>query len=204
MQPELSTEQSSQLQDALLQDTLQMTEQLSYPLYISFASVEGRGYFQGNTNASEIFPQVSGNLGVKLFYAVSYVLEKGIDKLIVIGTDSPELMPSHIQQAIKELDGVDVVIGPTEDGGYNLIGMKRFLPALFARIDWGTEKVFSQTCSIMQENQYSFSCLPIGHDVDYWKDLRRIYHKLQETAWEKRPLHTENFINQIMNEKQRR
>ena len=64
-----------------------------------------------------------------------------------------------------------MVLGPAEDGGYGLVGVKAEIPDMFSDIDWGTEKVLSQTCNRLNRGGLSYSLLPLIWDVDRPEDL---------------------------------
>jgi glycosyltransferase A (GT-A) superfamily protein (DUF2064 family) len=70
------------------------------------------------------------------------------------------------------------VLGPSDDGGYYLIGMKREHPELFQRIDWSTERVLDQTRQRAQEIKVDVSLLPTGYDIDDAASLRRLCNEL--------------------------
>jgi hypothetical protein len=67
----------------------------------------------------------------------------------------------------------DVVLGPAEDGGYGLVGVKGEIPDMFSDIDWGTERVLSQTCARLNRDGLDFGLLPLIWDVDRPDDLSR-------------------------------
>lgn len=99
------------------------------------------------------------------------------DRVVIIGTDCPELNAGIIMNAFAYLNNHDVVIGPAEDGGYYLLGMKRHYTLLFKNINWSTENVFDETITICKKNNINYSFLPVLHDIDEEKDL--IYLKKQ-------------------------
>jgi len=74
---------------------------------------------------------------------------------------------------VAALDEVDVVLGPSEDGGYVLIGARRVLPGMLADVAWGTEKALSQTCDRLTQAGLSFRLLPQRWDVDEPEDWHR-------------------------------
>jgi hypothetical protein len=98
-------------------------------------------YFISDENS-----QQGHSFGDKLSHAIQSVLDKGYDKVIVLGNDSPGLRLHHLQEAYLELQDKDVVLGPDFKGGTYLIGISRasFNVEAFAKIDWQTVKVFEQ------------------------------------------------------------
>ena len=91
-----------------------------------------------------IFAQEGNDLGSRLANAFDFVLNQH-DRAVVIGTDSPDLPVERIQHAFEKLNEADIVLGPTDDGGYYLLGLSRLLPEIFENISWGTDKVLQQT-----------------------------------------------------------
>jgi len=98
---------------------------------------------------------------------------KKYSKAIIIGSDCPEISPDIINEAFTQLDSHDVVIGPTYDGGYYLLGMNEMTPELFKNIAWSTETVFDQTIEIIKNAQLSHAVLEKLSDLDYLEDLEK-------------------------------
>jgi uncharacterized protein len=114
--------------------------------------------------------QPSGDLGVRMNFALRTALQHDVAAL-VIGTDVPDITPAILAQAFEALRSHDVVLGPAGDGGYYLIGMKHLYPELFSGIEWGTERVWNQTCDITSGLGLKLSRLPMLGDVDRPGDL---------------------------------
>ncbi len=117
-------------------------------------------------------PQVEGTIGEVLECAFSTMFSHGAQKAIVLASDVPDLCSTVIDDAIDALDACDVVIGPSRDGGYYLIGMKRMHYKLFTDIAWSTQKVTEQTMSIIQSSGLTVSSLIPLIDIDTEEDLR--------------------------------
>lgn len=115
-------------------------------------------------------PQASGDLGARLHEAFQTALRNG-SAVICIGSDVPGITPTILFQAHEKLIDHDVVLGPAADGGYYLIGMKRFFPELFASIDWGTEQVYKQTQEVISALGLLAAELPVLSDIDRPEDL---------------------------------
>lgn len=94
---------------------------------------------------------------------------------ILIGSDCPALGPAHLRRAARWLaGGCDVVLGPTEDGGYALIGARRVSERVFEGIDWGTGGVYADTLERLGAAGYRWRALPTLWDVDRPEDLDRL------------------------------
>lgn len=138
------------------------------------------GFYEGKvsqqTNVLEIFDvlaQHGKDIGEKMLNAVNQLLKMGYNKVILIGSDSPDVPLKIIYEAFDKLDHHDIVVGPSEDGGYYLIGMKRLLPAVFKDISWGTSDVMSSTLENIKKAKLSVSLLSQWYDIDNLTSLNR-------------------------------
>ena len=127
-----------------------------------------------NTKACPIHLQTEGDLGQRMQHALEQVLTN-CSYALIVGSDCPAVTQDYLEQALVALEqGADVVIGPAEDGGYVLIGMRRVYSKLFNDIDWGSDRVFAQT----EEKLKSIACtwikLPELWDVDRPEDLKKL------------------------------
>jgi uncharacterized protein len=114
--------------------------------------------------------QPSGDIGVRMGRAFRSTLKHSA-AAFAIGTDVPDITPAILAQAFEILRSHDVVLGPAGDGGYYLIGMKRYHPELFSGIEWGTERVWNQTLQIISKLGLKVAKLPMLSDVDRPEDL---------------------------------
>jgi uncharacterized protein len=115
--------------------------------------------------------QGQGDLGARMAAAFQNSFDSGIDKVAIIGTDCPDLKAEIMSKAFDELDRSDLVLGPAQDGGYYLIGLRRSLPELFEGINWGTDEVLAQTRTITQNLGLNIAELPTLTDIDRPEDL---------------------------------
>jgi rSAM/selenodomain-associated transferase 1 len=115
--------------------------------------------------------QGSGDLGARMLAA--FAAANG--PALVIGTDCPSLTPEHLRTAADVLrSGSDVVLGPAEDGGYGLIGMRVPQPALFENMPWGTANVLTETRRRLKERGFRWQEPVTLWDVDRPEDLDRL------------------------------
>jgi rSAM/selenodomain-associated transferase 2/rSAM/selenodomain-associated transferase 1 len=119
--------------------------------------------------------QPEGDLGQRMqACAQQHFAQKDALPLLIMGTDCPVLSPGHLQAAARALLAHDACLIPAEDGGYVLIGLKRWLPEVFERIDWSTARVMAQTRERLQEAGASWHELPALWDVDEAADWQRM------------------------------
>jgi rSAM/selenodomain-associated transferase 2/rSAM/selenodomain-associated transferase 1 len=115
--------------------------------------------------------QPEGDLGARLTFALDRSFRQGARKVIVLASDVPDLSVGLIRRAFRVLDTSDMVIGPTHDGGYYLIGLTRPCPELFQNIGWSTSSAFQHTMDAANRLGLLFQCLPKLHDIDTIEDL---------------------------------
>ncbi len=116
-------------------------------------------------------PQGEGHLGDRLSRAADLAFAAGGKRLVIIGTDCPGLTAEVLTSAFESLGASDVVLGPAFDGGYYLIGLRSFAPALFENIPWGTEAVLDSTLAASRKLGLTVSLLPAAADIDRPEDL---------------------------------
>lgn len=128
-------------------------------------------------------PQQGDDLGQRMRNGFINMFDKNYQGVIIIGSDSPDLPGAFIDEALVSLQTHDVVIGPSFDGGYYLIGFKHdvFLPEAFDGIRWGTETVFSETITIVKNEGLRLYLLPRWNDIDTYNDLEGLIERNQNT-----------------------
>ena len=124
-----------------------------------------------NINPLSYHPQFGEDLGQRMQGAFEDGFKHQIEKIIIIGTDCPDLSPHLIEEAFVALNCQDVVLGPASDGGYYLIGLSQSFPMLFKHIDWGSDRVLTQTKEIIKQEKLSVYDLPVLTDIDRPDDL---------------------------------
>jgi uncharacterized protein len=117
------------------------------------------------------YPQKGNNLGEKMKNSFKKIFELGGERGIIIGTDIPDLNSEIINEAIIRLHKTDTVIGPSVDGGYYLLGMRNFYPAIFEEIKYSTNQVLQRTLVKIEELNLSLSSLITLQDIDTEEDL---------------------------------
>jgi uncharacterized protein len=131
-------------------------------------------YYHDHIDQSDQWPrsyskykQVTGDLGMRMKSAFADIFAlDAYAKVAIIGSDCPYLTSDIFDQAFCDLENNDLVLGPSTDGGYYLLGMRIFFPDAFDDIDWSTEKVLSQTKHRINAANHSFGTLASLEDVD--------------------------------------
>jgi hypothetical protein len=127
--------------------------------------------------ADRVVLQGGGGLGVRMQRQVVRARREGVAALVLIGSDLPALSPGDLLAAFEALEGADVVLGPAQDGGYWLIGLRQPCGALFAgggeAIGWGGDRVLEQTLAAARRAGRQVSLLAERGDLDRPEDLER-------------------------------
>lgn len=147
----------------------------------------------------DLLPQRGDQFGDRLMNAAADLLRVGFESCCLINSDSPTVTTTAFCDAVTELRGADnrIVLGPSDDGGYYLIGMRRAYNRLFEDIDWSTERVFAQTLERARELGLMVHVLPKFYDVDDAAGLRRLYEELLEHDGAVAPA-TRKFLSELV------
>jgi rSAM/selenodomain-associated transferase 1 len=115
--------------------------------------------------------QAGSDLGERMAAAFRHGFKQGYDRILIIGTDCPDLTTGMLEDAFNLLDTRDAVIGPAVDGGYYLLGLKRFIPEVFQDMVWGSDQVFQQTMIRLKQLGQSVCLLEPLRVIDRPEDL---------------------------------
>ena len=127
--------------------------------------------------------QEGNGLGERMGAAFERAFASGARRVVIFGSDSPTLPAPVVQEAFARLgDPTDLVLGPTEDGGYYLIGCRRFQHGLFQHVEWSTPRVFAETCTNAERLGYRVEVLQKWFDLDEWKDVERVMEDARRGA----------------------
>lgn len=111
------------------------------------------------------------DLGERMSRAFESGFDAGYKKIVLIGTDCPHILQQHLESAFSALKDSEVVLGPSLDGGYYLIGMRQRLPILFREMPWSTDLLLEKTLSIIDRQRLNVQMLETLNDVDTIEDL---------------------------------
>jgi uncharacterized protein len=127
-----------------------------------------------------LLPQRGDKFGERLYSAIEDLFKYGFESVCLIDSDSPTVPAENFAEAVELLSANEdrVVLGPSDDGGYYLIGVKKPHRQLFEQIDWSTERVLNQTMQRATEIGTEVRVLPTGYDVDDDASLRRLSNEL--------------------------
>lgn len=130
----------------------------------------------------KLLPQADGDLGARLRHYFETAFATGARRVVLIGSDSPNLPAAYVAEAFESLQTHPVVLGPSADGGYYLVGAAGGVPPIFDDIAWSTPQVWTQTVTCLRSAGIPFHALPAWYDVDEPADLRKLAAELAEAT----------------------
>jgi hypothetical protein len=178
--PPLAGETAAALYECLLRDTLDLMRQVAgVQCGIAYLPEDATGYFRALAPDMLLVPQQGANLSERLAHVLNDALLGGATQAVVMDSDSPTLPAAYVQQAFSELDGAaDVVLGPCDDGGYYLIGLKQPHLRLLREVTMSTPNVVRDTLALADELGLRSVLLPQWYDVDTAQELVRLQEEL--------------------------
>lgn len=125
-----------------------------------------------------VLPQAGNDLGERLAFVAGALFARGATAVVLCDSDSPTLPGRYLEEAFLRLRESDLVIGPCDDGGYYLIGMRRCIPGIFSGIPWSSARVTQRTVEVAERLNLRVSLLEPWYDVDTPADLDRLSHEI--------------------------
>lgn len=183
----LGDDEALRAYQALLDKTCQITNALT--------SVEKRVYYSDQIAEKDRWDlpgfekavQYPGDLGERMTDAFEKGFKDGYQQICIIGSDCWDLSTTHLADAFAALDQHDFVAGPANDGGYYLLGMTHYLPALFKDKTFSTDSVYAEAIAEIKTAQKSAHEMEVLTDIDNEDDLK------QTTLWSQ--LYVDGFLN---------
>ncbi|MCC6651292.1 MAG: TIGR04282 family arsenosugar biosynthesis glycosyltransferase [Candidatus Eisenbacteria bacterium] len=168
LSPALPAELAARLYAAMLEDTLAAARGAELDRTLWWAD---DGPARGDAGLAER-RQEGPDLGERMTAAMNAMLVSPIDRAVIVGSDCPALAVEHFAAAFAAMDGADVVLGPSEDGGYWLVGMRRRTAvAIFRNIQWSSPTTLTDTLAQAKRAGLPVRTLPTLPDVDTPDDL---------------------------------
>ena len=176
--PPLSDEQACELYCALLLDQLDNLTGLSeIDLYLAYTPAHAAPLIENlSPPGFQYFPQRGVDLGARMNEVFAELWRRGHHRLVLIGSDLPVLRLEILREAFKYLDAPErrAVLGPSQDGGYYLVGMNQAIPEIFSGMTWSHDRVLADSLVKLRELCIDFALLADWFDVDTMADLRRL------------------------------
>ncbi|OIQ03207.1 MAG: hypothetical protein COS82_04980 [Zetaproteobacteria bacterium CG06_land_8_20_14_3_00_59_53] len=168
--PALSPQQAAELYMAMAEIVIRRTLRLFPNAWIA-ADDENHPFFQ--SFGAPVLPQGAGNLGERMQRMVRRAVDCGADAVLLLGSDSPHMQDARLIAAHRALQTCDVVLGPVQDGGYDLLAVRGYRPELLHGVVWSTPDVLQQTLGNARQLGLSVRCLSTAYDLDTLDDVER-------------------------------
>jgi hypothetical protein len=178
--PPLTPLEAAELYEALLKDTMELVSGLrgvETAVAVSPRSAVDEMRRMAPRGARMIAVE-GADIGECLRSATTQLFSEGFTRVVAVNSDGPTLPAEYIERAVEMLTHSDVVLGPAEDGGYYLIGMRQQQPGLFTDIEWSSSRVAVQTLERAAAAGLAVAQLPSWYDVDTPAELERLRKEL--------------------------
>ncbi|MBN8588263.1 MAG: TIGR04282 family arsenosugar biosynthesis glycosyltransferase [Rhodothermia bacterium] len=177
----LTSEEAADLYTAFLKDALAQYATLGADIRL-YVAPPGNIPPEWLPESVRVFHQKGKGLGERMLFAFLETFKAGYERIAIIGTDHPTLPTTFLEMAFEALkDRYSMVIGPTDDGGYYLLGMNEWYPEVFENMTYSHPDVFEQTLGRMEETDATVTILPEWYDVDLPNDLSRLITDMAES-----------------------
>jgi rSAM/selenodomain-associated transferase 1 len=198
--PPLTHEQAAELYRALLADQLEHLKDIDgVARYLAYTPNDAAAMMcELGGDAYAYIAQRSDDLGQRMNQLCVDLWHLGHRNVVLIGSDLPALPLAILDEAFTRLSSAEhkVVLGPSQDGGYYLIGMNQPTPALFANMTWGHDQVLAETTARLRRLGVSFALLPSWFDIDTLDDIQRL-GGLDDPALRRRMPRTFAYLAQL-------
>jgi rSAM/selenodomain-associated transferase 1 len=176
--PPLTRALAASLASCFARDTVDSVRRVVREVVIAYAPEDGRATLEALFKDEGLlwFAQRGEDLGARIESAASHAFAQGRGPVVIVGTDSPTLPPAFVERAVASLSSgeSDVALGPTEDGGYYLVGLRQNFAGLFRNVEWSTPRAYVQTAENASRLGLRLLELPRWYDVDTQADLLRL------------------------------
>nr|WP_307775887.1 TIGR04282 family arsenosugar biosynthesis glycosyltransferase [uncultured Cetobacterium sp.] len=197
----LTPEECAEIHTAFLKDIIETGSQLKDTDFYLFYGDEGPLDLIKDLIKDDMttLPQEGENLGEKMRNIFSELFNKGYEKIVLMGADIPEVSERDLQNAFDMLTTKDLVFGPTLDGGYYLVGMKKLYEVIFdPEIKWGTPEVFQETLEVIKKSGIEVNLIKTHEDIDTKEDLKALDNRIKNCDLCK---NTKKYLNENIREK---
>lgn len=177
--PPLTAEQAAEFYRALLIDQLEhLSRSVGADRYVFFAPADAAQALRAlGGNDYAYLPQSEGDLGARMAQVFSELGRLGHRNIVLIGSDLPPLPRAVVDEAFAQLAGPErrVVLGPSQDGGYYLVGMNHPTPEIFADMSWSHDRVLADTTARLDDLGVPYGKLLTWFDLDVAEDFHRLH-----------------------------
>lgn len=196
--PPFSTNEAAELYRCFLLDKIEQVSGLRAATpAIAYTPHEGRSFFENFAPGFVLVPQQGPDLGARLANSFDQLFARGYAGALAIDSDTPTLPTHFLEEALDLIatPAIDLVLGPSDDGGYYLIGLRKLYRELFEEMAWSTAQVTEETLRRAEVKGLKVATLPLWFDVDTPDDLERLRASLR-SAEADAARHTRGFFKE--------
>lgn len=173
---DIGKEQALLVYQQLLHHTLGVTINCPANKLLFYSSFIDENDMWPDSSYQKLLQLPANDLGERMLQAFEVAFAQGYQKVVIIGSDCPELSTSLLHDAFEVLNTNDFVVGPSKDGGYYLLGMKKLEKRLFMDKEWSTNGVIQSTLEDINLLNMTYGQLPMLNDIDNYEDLMEFEH----------------------------
>jgi len=195
----LDPEKAATIYEAMVETTVERLSAISATRILGYAPDDERtrmGFRYAEGRDWSLVPQSEGDLGERMGSFFIEQFQAGVERVVLVGTDSPNLPLVEVQEAFEHLKTCDVVLGPTDDGGYYLVGAAKRVPPIFGNMPWSTPDLLPRTIRCLDDAGLSYTTLDPWYDVDEIFDLHRLIEDLRDERDLEPPL--QELLNRVL------
>lgn len=180
LMPVFTGEECADLHICFLQDIFEKSKQTEADIFVFYTPVDQEEKLKNILGEEAIYhPQRGTDLGEKMRNAIQFTLLLGYEKSVLIGSDCPQIEGVSLEDSFETLNDHDIVIHPTMDGGYYLIGMKKDYESIWKIRRYGTNSVIRDTLFCMEKEKLKVFVGKTYYDIDEPEDLKNLYEDLK-------------------------
>ncbi|HEY2971600.1 MAG TPA: TIGR04282 family arsenosugar biosynthesis glycosyltransferase [Pyrinomonadaceae bacterium] len=179
--PPLSESDAASLAACFARDTILNAKRTVKDVLVAYTPTEARSDLEAILPSDLHWSAQAGdNLGQRLDSVAEHAFSLGFSPLVILGAESPTLPTSFIRETVNLLTAreANVCLGPTEDGGYYLVGLRNPVQGLFQNIDWSTPSAYEQTAANAAKLGLRLHPLPSWYDIDTPADLTHLHDEM--------------------------
>ena len=201
LMPFLTGEECAKIHSCFVKDIYEKVKEVEADIFVFYTPKDEKKLLKNILDEEAVYlPQYGEDLGERMKNAIGICLRMGYEKVILMGTDIPQIHPETLTDAFENLDKKDIVIHPTFDGGYYLIGMKKEYESIWKIERYGTNTVIYDTLQHMRREHLSTAVGQMYYDVDDKDDLLHLYDDINKGSVCNCP-NTIDYLELVLNEK---
>lgn len=181
LQPQITQEEAARIYHGFILDLHQrFGTHASFDCWYAVASENfNRDILNQILGTVKFFVQENGDIGKRMSHAFEEIFNSGYNHAVLVGSDIPHLPLSSVLDSFEQLEFNDVILGPSDDGGYYLVGLNKPIPALFSDLTWSNDQVFDHTLKKVEQHHLKSYLLKQLSDIDDYHSLKKVYLQLQ-------------------------